>query len=93
MAAALDDVDRAVLAFAGQVAGDATAITEADVDALRQVGLTDDEIADVVFAASARSFFTKVLDGFGIQADHQLGEQFEPGVRDQLVVGRPIAEG
>jgi uncharacterized peroxidase-related enzyme len=90
---ALDEVDRAVLAFAGQVARDATAITEADVDALREVGLADDEIADVVFAAAARSFFTKVLDGFGVQADHQLGEQFEPGVRDQLIVGRPIAEG
>ena len=90
---ALDEVDRAVLAFAGQVARDATAITEADVEALRQVGLTDDEIGDVVFAAAARSFFTKVLDGFGIQADHQLGEQFEPSVRDQLVVGRPIADG
>jgi uncharacterized peroxidase-related enzyme len=90
---ALDEVDRAVLAFAGQVARDATAITEADVEALRQVGLTDEEIGDVVFAAAARSFFTKVLDGFGVQADHQLGEQFEPAVRDQLVVGRPIAEG
>ena len=54
---ALDEVDRAVLAFAGQVARDAASITEADVDALRQVGLTDDEIGDVVFAAAARCFF------------------------------------
>ena len=89
---ALDAVDRAVLAFAAQVARDATSITEADVDALREVGLSDDEIADVVFAAAARSFFTKVIDSFGAQADHQLGEQFEPAVRDALVVGRPIAE-
>ena len=27
------------------------------------------------------------------EADHQLGEQFEPAVRDAFVVGRPIAEG
>ena len=54
---ALDEVDRAVLAFAGQVARDAASITEADVDALRQVGLTDNEIGDVVFAAAARCFF------------------------------------
>jgi len=90
---ALDEVDRAVLAFAGQVARDAASITEADVDALRKVGLTDDDIGDVVFAAAARCFFATVADGFGAQADHQLGEQFDPEVRDAFVVGRPIAEG
>jgi uncharacterized peroxidase-related enzyme len=90
---ALDDVDRAVVALASQVARDAAAITERDIDALRQVGLTDNEIGDVVFAAAARAFFTKVVDGFGAQADHQLGAQFDPEVRDALVVGRPIAEG
>ena len=89
----LDDVDRAVLAFAGKVARDAASITETDVEALRQVGLTDNEIGDVVFAAAARCFFATVADAFGAQADHQLGEQFEPAVRDAFVVGRPIDEG
>jgi uncharacterized peroxidase-related enzyme len=89
---ALDEVDRAVLAFAGKVARDAASITEADVDALRRVGLTDDEIGDVVFAAAARCFFATVADAFGAEPDHQLGEQFEPEVRDGLVVGRPIAD-
>jgi uncharacterized peroxidase-related enzyme len=90
-AEALDDVDRAVLVFAGQVARDASTITERDVDALRQVGLTDNEIGDVVFAAAARAFFTKVVDAFGAEPDHQLGEQFDPDLRDAMVVGRPIA--
>jgi uncharacterized peroxidase-related enzyme len=89
----LDEVDRAVLTFAGRVARDAASITSADVDALRQVGLTDNEIGDVVFAAAARCFFATVADAFGAEADHQLGEQFEPAVRDGLVVGRPIADG
>jgi uncharacterized peroxidase-related enzyme len=89
----LDDVDRAILAFAGRVARDAASITKADVDALRDVGLTDNEIGDVVFAAAARCFFATVADAFGAEPDHQLGEQFEPAVRDAVVVGRPIAEG
>jgi uncharacterized peroxidase-related enzyme len=89
----LDEVDRAILAFAGQVAGDATSITESDVEALRQVGLTDRDIADVVYAAAARSFFTKVVDAFGAEADAQLGAQFPDDVRDAMVVGRPIASG
>jgi uncharacterized peroxidase-related enzyme len=89
----LDEVDQAVMTFAGKVARDATAITEADVDALRHVGLSDNDIGDVVFAAAARCFFATVADAFGAEPDHQLGEQFEPTVRDAFVVGRPIAEG
>jgi uncharacterized peroxidase-related enzyme len=87
----LDDTDRAVLAFAGKVALDAPSVTAADVDALREVGLSDNDVADVVFAVAARSFFTRVLDGFGIEADHQLGNGFDPELRDQLAVGRPFA--
>jgi alkylhydroperoxidase family enzyme len=87
----LDDTDRAVLAFAGQVALDAASVTASDIDAVREVGLSDNDIADIVFAVAARSFFTRVLDGFGIQADHQLGNGFDPELRDQLVVGRPFA--
>ena len=89
---ALDEVDRAVLAFAGRVAKDAASIDQADVDALRDVGLTDDEIADVVFAAAARCFFATVADAFGAEPDHQLGDQFDPEVLGGLVVGRPIAD-
>jgi uncharacterized peroxidase-related enzyme len=87
----LDATDRAVVAFATQVARDASAITAADVAELRDHGLSDPEIVDVVFAAAARAFFTKVLDALGVQADVQLGETFDPEVRRQVTVGRPIA--
>jgi uncharacterized peroxidase-related enzyme len=90
--ATLDVTDRAVIDFATLVAQDATSVTAADVDRLRDLGLGDDEIVDIVLAASARSFFTKVLDALGVQADAQLGETFDPDVRAQVTVGRPIAE-
>ena len=45
-----------------------------------------------MLAASARAFFTKVLDALGVQADFQLGETFDPEVRGQVTVGRPIAD-
>jgi uncharacterized peroxidase-related enzyme len=89
--ASLDATDRAVIAFARKVALDAAAISQDDVDALRAVGMSDNDIADVVFAAAARSFFVKVLDGLGVNADHQLGAAFDPDVAEQLTVGRPIA--
>jgi uncharacterized peroxidase-related enzyme len=90
--AGLDEVDVAVMDLAEKVADDATAITQADIDRLRAVGLTDPEILDVVLAAAARCFFSKVLDGVGAQPDRQYEAKVEPELRDALVVGRPIAD-
>lgn len=87
----LDPLDRAVYEFAAKVAADATSVQQEDVDRLRSAGLSDVEIADVVFAASARSFFTRALDGLGAELDHQTAEAFEPAVRDRLIVGRAPA--
>jgi uncharacterized peroxidase-related enzyme len=90
--ASLDPADRAVLGFATDVAHDAASITAAQVQELRDHGLTDAEIVDIVLAVSARAFFTTVLDALGVQADAQLGETFDPEVRSQVTVGRPIAD-
>jgi len=89
--ATLDPVDRAVVDFAARVATDASTITAGDVDRLRALGLEDDDIINIVYAAAARSFLTKVMDGLGVQADAQLGATFDPEVRAQMTVGRPIA--
>jgi len=91
-AAGLDPTDRAVIAFATKVAEDAAGVTAADVHALRAHGITDPDIADIVFAVAARAFFTKALDALGVQADAQLGETFDQDVRAQVTVGRPFAE-
>jgi uncharacterized peroxidase-related enzyme len=88
----LDAIDRAVVDFATQVAQDASAITADDVQRLRDHGLDEPEIVDVVLAAAARAFFTKVLDALGVQADAQLGETFDTELRDRFTVGRPIAD-
>ena len=87
----LSEQDRAVYRFAGKVATDASSIEQADVDALRSVGLTDADVADVVFAASARLFFTAVLDGLGTRLDEQTARTFDPEVLEAMVVGRPVA--
>ena len=85
----LDDADRAIMAFAEQVVTDATAITQADVDELRRQGLSDDEIFDVVLAATIRCFFSKTLDALGVQPDAEFA-QLDPAFREPLTVGRPI---
>lgn len=90
--AGLDEQDRAVYTFAAQVARDASSVQQRDVDALRELGLSDADIADIVFAAAARSFFTRVLDGLGAQLDRQTADEFTPDVLASMLVGRPVAE-
>jgi alkylhydroperoxidase family enzyme len=90
-AAALDEVDVAVMDLAERVADDATAVTEKDLQRLRDLGLTDAEIMDVVLAAAARSFFSKTLDALHVQADASFRE-LAPELQAAFVVGRPIAD-
>ena len=90
-AAGLDDVDLAVMDLAEKVVDDAAAIDDADLRPLRNLGLSEAEILDVVLAASVRCFFSKTLDALGVRPDASYLE-LEPDVRDVLVVGRPIAD-
>jgi alkylhydroperoxidase family enzyme len=89
--AGLDPVDVAVMDLADQVAADATSIVEQDLQRLRDAGLSQDEIMDVVLAAAVRCFFSKTLDALGVRADAEFAA-LDPAVRDVLVVGRPIAD-
>src|SRR6266511_3847209 len=90
--AALNERDVAVMRFAEQVVADATSITQADVDRLCEVGLSDVEIFDVAAAAAVRCFFSKLLDAVGAQPDASYSE-LDPAIRDVVVVGRPTASG
>ena len=89
--AGLDEIDVAVMDLAERVVDDASAIGEADLQPLRDLGLSEAEIMDVVLAAAARCFFSKTLDALGVRPDARYRE-LEPELRDVLVVGRPIAD-
>jgi uncharacterized peroxidase-related enzyme len=88
----LDQVDRAVMELAAKVAHDATSVTEMDIEPLRRLGLTDAEILDVVLAASARAFFTKVSDATGTRPDVEYRSLLGEEMVDILAVGRPIED-
>ena len=89
-AAGLDAVDVAVMDLAEKVVEDATSIGEADLAPLRELGLSDTDIMDVVLAATARCFFSKTLDALGVLPDAKFRE-LPTELLDVLVVGRPIA--
>jgi len=88
--AGLDEIDLAVMDLAEKVVVDATSIDDRDRQQLRDLGLSEAEIMDVVLAAAARCFFAKTLDALGVLPDASLSE-LDAGVREVLVVGRPIA--
>ncbi len=90
-AAGLDEVDVAVMDLAEQVVDDAGAIGDADLQRLRELGLSETEIMDVVLAAAARCFFSKTLDALDVRPDASYRE-LEPELREALTVGRPIAD-
>ncbi|HEX5188967.1 MAG TPA: hypothetical protein VFW16_05480 [Streptosporangiaceae bacterium] len=91
-AAGLGEIDVAVMDLAEHVAEDAAAITDADLQRLRDLGLSQQDIMNVVLAAAARCFFSKTLDALGVLPDASYRE-LEPAMREVLVVGRPIAAG
>jgi AhpD family alkylhydroperoxidase len=88
---ALPEAERDVVAFATRIARDATSITAADVDRLRAHGLGEQDVTDVIVAATARCFFAKALDAAGAQADAKYAALEPAELRAALTVGRPIA--
>ena len=90
-AAGLDEVDLAVMDLAERIVDDATTIGDADLQRLRDLGLSDPEIMDVILTAAVRCFWTKTLDALGVQADASYRE-LDSELREVLVVGRPIAD-
>jgi len=87
--ASLSAADVCVIAFARKVATDAAQITRADVDALKEHGLSDAEIFDISATAAARAFWTKVIDSLGSDGD-ELARPRDASFTEALAVGRPI---
>ncbi|MGH8927135.1 MAG: carboxymuconolactone decarboxylase family protein [Acidimicrobiia bacterium] len=91
MVGSIDDpVDVAVVDLAAKVAADAISVEATDIDRLRQLGMSDQEILDVILTAAARSFFTKVSDATGTKADREYRQALGNDLAETLAVGRPI---
>lgn len=89
--AALTAAEIAMMAYAEQIALDASAVTENQIQELRDHGFSDAEIFDIATAAAARCFFAKTLDALGAEPDESYWA-LEESLRSVLTVGRPIAE-
>ena len=88
-AEALNAADAAVVRFARKVAEQAEKVTQEDVDELRDLGFSDDDVFNVILAAAARCFFSKVLDATGTLPD-SAPRDIPDQLRSALTVGREI---
>jgi uncharacterized peroxidase-related enzyme len=79
----LTDAERAMMKFARRVARDATSIGAGDVENLREHGFADAEIFDIVATAAGRAFFTKILDGLGVELDASFSK-LDPSFRESV---------
>ena len=72
--AGLAPVDVAMMEYAQKIARSANEITQADIDALRALGLEDVEILDIALTATMRCFASKTFDALGAEADPPLAK-------------------
>lgn len=91
-AAELTARERALATWAGQVVADPNAITVEDVDRLRHVGLTDEQIFDATVFIAFRLAFSTVNDALGARPDRELAAAAPAAVRDAVAYGRRVAE-
>ena len=66
-AAPLNDAERSLLRFVERVTRHADRTTEAEVQALRDLGWTDPQVAECVYVTALFAFFNRVADAFGLE--------------------------
>jgi uncharacterized peroxidase-related enzyme len=89
--AGLTDQEKAMAAWARQVARDPNATTPADIQALRDSGLDDSQIFAITSFVALRLAFSTINDALGAQPDAQLAQSLPAEVSQAVTYGRPVA--
>ncbi|TFV94070.1 carboxymuconolactone decarboxylase family protein [Leifsonia flava] len=76
----LTEAEVAMMAFAEQVSVDASVMTDADSQRLRDVGFSDREILDITLAAAARNYYSRAVQALAVDVDET------PGISEELKV-------
>jgi alkylhydroperoxidase family enzyme len=66
-AAGLPAQERLLLEFAGTISRAAYRVTDEQVQGLRKIGWTDEQIAEAAYVAALFSLFVRLADTFGIE--------------------------
>jgi uncharacterized peroxidase-related enzyme len=90
--AGLSPREQALAAWARRAARGPTATTQADVDALRDAGWTDEEVFRATAFVALRMAFSTVNAALGARPDAELATLAPPVVGELVTWGRPIEE-
>jgi uncharacterized peroxidase-related enzyme len=90
--ASLTERERALSVWARKVVENPNATTPQDVEALRAVGLSEQEIFEATTFIAFRLAFSTVNDALGIAPDWQLAEGVPEEVRKSIDYGRESAQ-
>ncbi|MDE2980114.1 MAG: peroxidase [Gemmatimonadota bacterium] len=72
--APLAQTDRALCDYATRLTRKQTGMTEADLDRLRRVGLSDRAIHDAVQVVGFFNYITRIADGLGVEPETFISE-------------------
>lgn len=87
----LDIPERALAAWARQVARDPNGVDAADVETLRVAGFDDAQVVALTVFVALRIAFATVNDALGARPDRELVESAPDAVRAVVTYGRPVA--
>jgi len=79
----------AMVRFARKLVRDSSAVTRADIDAMRVNGIDDARIFDIACIAAGRAFFSNLVEALGALPDPALAEM-PADLASLLAVGREI---
>ncbi|HEX9019189.1 MAG TPA: hypothetical protein VF806_08375 [Anaerolineaceae bacterium] len=81
--AGLSPAEVHMMDYAHKLSVNPVAVTQADIDLLRQDGLSDAQITDIALAAAMRNFISRFIDALGGPPDPELQAK-EPELWDYL---------
>jgi uncharacterized peroxidase-related enzyme len=87
--AAIDDKDKAMLAYAAKITLRQSEIDERDVEALKGAGWSEIEILDIAALTAYRNFITRIADALGVQLTEDLA-RLRKDYLDTLMVGKKL---
>ncbi len=81
--AGLEPAEVAMMDFAGKITRTPYAVATEDIAILRSHGFSDTDILDIALTASARNFFSRLLDAIGAEPDEAY-QKIEESLQDAL---------
>lgn len=86
----LDESEKVLATWARQIVSDPNTSTESNIEELRTVGFSDEQIFAITVYIAGRLAFSTVNDALGAHPDRELAQSVPAEVRDAVHYGRPV---